>query len=101
MTVDEGDDEDDMSRRLSDDEEGSDEPGMSAKRAKDPNGRPRRVKSEVPPVSIPATKVFERDTDGSVELDYWLPPTFVRLPRYSRTVQAISLYLLIITFDRY
>ena len=59
MTADE-DDDNDTPRKLSDD----DKPGMSAKRARAPDGHPRRVKSEVLPVSLPATKVFERDADG-------------------------------------
>ena len=63
MTADEDDDND---RRLSDDDQGSidDGPGTSAKRAKGSDGHPRRGKSEVPPVSLHATKVFERDADG-------------------------------------
>lgn len=62
--------------------EGSDddEPGTSAKRAKDLDGQPRRVRSEVPPVSLPIIKVFERDADGSVELDYQIPLTFATPP---------------------
>lgn len=70
MTADE-DDDNDTPRRLSDDDEGSidDEPGTSAKRVKGPDGHPRRVKSEVPPISLHATKVFERDADGCVKLD--------------------------------
>ena len=61
MTADE-DDDNDTPRRLSDDDEGSidDEPGRSAS----PDGHPRHVKYEVPPVSLHATKVFERDADG-------------------------------------
>ena len=79
MTADEDDDNNDTSRRPFDDKERSDdddddddddEPGTSAKRARGADGQPRRVKAEVAPVSLPATKVFERDRDGSVQLDY-------------------------------
>ena len=94
MTTEEDDDDNDTPRRLSDDEEGSDnddEPGTSAKRAKGPDGQPRRFKSEVPPVSLPATKTFERDADGSVELGCRIPLIFVRPLRYLRTTEAPSL----------
>lgn len=97
MTADEDDDDNNTPRRLSDDDdEGSadDEPGTSAKRAKGPDGQSRRVKSEVPPISFPATKIFERDTDGSVELGCRIPLTFVRLLRFLRTIEAPSLHLL-------
>ena len=91
VTADEDEDNDTI-RRLSDDDDNDDddndddEPGTSAKRAKRPDGQPRRVKSERPPASLPATKVFERDRDGSVQLDYLreaLPPF--------RTIGASSL----------
>jgi hypothetical protein len=105
MTADEDDDDKDTSRRLDDDEERSDddddEPGTSAKRAKGPDGQPRRVKSEIRPVSLPATKVFERDTDGSVELDYRIPLTFVRLFHYFRIIKASPFYLLTATTYRH
>jgi hypothetical protein len=101
MTADEDDEDNDTSRKLSDDEEGSDdddEPGTSTKRAKGPDGQPRLVKSQIPPVSIPATKVFERDADGSVELDYRIALTFARLLHYSRTLGTSSLYVMTTTF---
>ena len=69
VTADEGDDDNDASRGLSDDDEDDDDddgPGMPTKRAKFRDGQPRRANSEKPPVLLPATKVFERDTDGSV-----------------------------------
>ena len=72
VTADEEDDDHDTFRRLSDDDENDDdddEPRMPTKRARFTDGQPRRVKSEKPPVLLPATKVFERDTDGSVELE--------------------------------
>jgi len=91
VTADEDDEDNDTTRRLSDDDEDEDDdgPGTSAKRAKRSDGQPRRVKSEKPLVSLPATKVFERDTDGSVQLDSRLD--------YFR--EAPSLYSLTATFN--
>ena len=79
VTADEDDEDNDTARRLSDDDEedgDDDEPRIPTKRAKFTDGQPRRVKSEKPPVLLPATKVFERDTDGSVELEFLGPAHF-------------------------
>jgi hypothetical protein len=91
VTADEDDEDDGTTRGLSDDDDDDDNddgPGTSAKRAKRPDGQPRRVKSEKPPASLPTTKVFERDADGLVQLD---SITFVRLFRYLGNIEAPSL----------
>jgi hypothetical protein len=93
MTADEDEDENETPKRLSDNEEGSDDeygPGTSAKRARGPDGRPRRVKSEIPRVSLPATKVFERDADGSLVLNCRILLIFVGFLSYFMTVETPS-----------
>lgn len=103
VTADEGDDDNDTSRTLSDDnDDDDDEPRMPTKRAKFRDGQPRRVKPEKPPVSLPATKVFERDTDGSVPTsNYQIPLTCVTPIRYFKTIEVPSLYLLTATLNRH
>ena len=91
VTADEDDDDNDTSRRLEDDDEDDDDddgPGMPTKRARFRDGHRSRAKSEKPPVLLPATKVFERDTDGSVRTrtarfrsPSWRPPAILKPSR--------------------